>query len=425
MQQVRQPFIDYIQQSNTCFLGGMYFPHSPGHMLSELDNFLRMRKLGEISNSRSYLGVFKPSILNLPVHLNNAFPAIFGSTTGLQLIEDETLFHHALELQMVLPDHGVDVGLSHFKIRLDSQLERREARLHEGGGPRSPFWIVTQRMLARANMEWYRRRAQSPDFCPWRPTPALSAELASFVGAGERPLALLHARTGRRSGADNAGVGPEPEDLYPTIAYLQQKGFRVVKFGIEPCPPEWRERGVIDYSGSPLRSFYNDICLIGAAGIALYNGTGMATLTDVLGTPMVSYGHWHLPWVPQTPRGVVVPVLMRSRANGRLQRFSEQIAYYRQSTELWEMGNAINFPKDAYESVAPDSGDILAAVEEALSLADATIPARSELQERYVAMERNGYYKYCRSRISQAFLERYRDALDEGFVVGPSAKVHD
>lgn len=425
MQPVSQGFIDFVQKTNTCFLGGMYFPHSPGHMLAELDNFLRMRHLGETSRNRPYLAVFKPTALNLPVHLTQAFPGIFGPNTGMQLIEDEVLYRQTLELQMVLPDHVVDVGLSHFKIQLLHPQDRMEARLYEAGGPRSPFWIISQRTLTRANMEWQRRCAQSPDFCPWRPLPQLSPELSAFVGADQGPLALLHARTGLRSGADNAGVGPAPADLYPTIDHLHTNGFRVVKFGIEPCPPEWRDRGVIDYSGSPLRSFYNDICLIGAASVALYNGTGMSALTDVLGTPMVSYGHWHLPWVPQTSRGVVVPALMRSRENGRVQRFAEQIAFYRQSPELWEKGNAINFPKDTYEPIAPDSGDILAAVKEALSLAGANIPACTELQERYAAMERNGYYRYCRSRISQAFLERYRDALDEGVVVGPSTKAHE
>jgi putative glycosyltransferase (TIGR04372 family) len=315
---------------------------------------------------------------------------------------------------MVLPDHSLDVGLSHFKIRLDHPQDRAEAKLYEAGGPRSPSWIISQRMLTHANMEWYRRRALSPDFCPWRTIPPLSPELAAFVGADQGPIALIHARTGHRSGADNAGVGPAVADLYPTIDYLRTSGFRVVKFGMEPTPQEWRDLGVIDYSGSSLRSFYNDICLIGAGAIALYNGTGMSALHDVIGTPMVSYGHWHLPWLPQTPRGVVVPTLLRSRATYRLLRFSEQIAIYRQSSELWESGNVINFPA-AYEAVTPTGEDIRAGVEEALTLAGSAIPLRSALQEKFHALEANGYYKYCRSRIGQDFLERNRIGLEEGF----------
>ncbi len=240
-------------------------------------------------------------------------------------------------------------------------------------------------------------------------------QLASFVGADQGPLALLHARTGPRLGADNAGVGPATEDLYPTIDHLRAKGFRIVKFGTEPCPQEWRDRGVIDYSGSTYRNFYNDICLIGAAAIAHFNGTGMSALSEVLGKPLVSYGHWHLPWMPQTPRAVIVPALMRSRATGRLWRFAEQIAFYRQSTEFWEPGNAISFPQATHEAIVPTGDDILAAVEEALTLAGDVVPPRSALQERFHALEANGYYKYGRSRVGQAFLERHSQGLDEGY----------
>lgn len=415
MQKVRQEFIDLVRSTNTCFLGGMYVPFSPGHMISELDNFLRMRQLGETSPGRPYLGVFNPTPVNLPTHLARAFPNIFNSAAGLQLIEDESLYLEALEIQMALPSHYVDVGLSHIKIQLASQVDRVESRLHDTGGPRSPFWLISQRMNARANMEWYRRRAQSSAFCPWRTLPPLLPDLASFVGADQGPLALLHARTGPRIGADNAGVGPTPGDLFPTIDHLHAKGFRIVKFGIEPCPQEWRDRGVIDYSGSSYRNFYNDICLIGAAAVALYNGTGLSTLSDVLDKPLVSYGHWHLPWLPQTARAVIVPAQMRSRTTGRLWRFAEQIAFYRQSNEFWEPGNSINFPHATHEAIVPTGEDILAAVEEALTLAGSAIPPRSALQERFHALEANGYYKYGRSRVGQAFLARNSQGLGEGY----------
>ena len=412
--QVRQSLIDFVLQANTCFIGGMYFPFSPGHMLSELDNFLRMRHLGEVPGSRPYLGVYKPSIVNLPVHLNAAFPSIFGRTTGVQLLEDEALFQESLELQLVLPKCSVDVGLSHFKIALPAGCDHREAKLMEGGGPRSPFWVISQRMLAEANMSWYRRRFESKDFQPWHAVAPLAPELAEFIGGNPSNIALLHARYVNRAGADNAGVAPAAEDLLPTIYHLRERGYTVVKLGVEICPGEWVRAGVVDYSASPHRSFFNDLCLIGVAKLAIYNGTGLCTLSDVLGTPMVSYGHWHLPWMPQSERSVVIPALMRSKETGRVLRFSEQINFYRQSSELWEPGNAINFPNATHAPLAPSAADILAGVTEALTLAGNAIPEPTYLQERFHSLERNGYHRYCQGRVSNAFLERYQDGLDDG-----------
>lgn len=412
-----QAFYDLLNRTNTCLLGDMFFPDSPGHMIAELDNFLRMRHLGEVDSKRNYLAIMGKGVLGIPEIIAATYPAVFNSTSGIQIMADGELCKLAADIQALRPEMSVGVGLSHFRGFLPDEASRRMARLvHLPGWPQRLTWLISQEMLAERTLQYFRRRWESQDYCPWLDIPDLSPELTQLVGGKTDKLALIHIRSNARGSgsAGNAGTQTDPSRLIPTLTYLRDLGYTVVKVGREPYPPEWTPFSVINYSGSPLLNYRNDLLLLKAAKFVMVNASGFANLPDILGTPMVFYGGWHIGFPPPGSKCVLLPSLMRSKANGRFLKFIEQLQLFRNLPEYWEEGNCMSFPVDKYDERPPEADEILASAKEAIALGESFVP-RSAEQERFIDLDRRKYFAHIRSRVSRDFLERFPEALMPGF----------
>src|SRR5213078_1203076 len=108
----------------------------------------------------------------------------------------------------------------------------------------------------------------------------------------------------------NAGTVIPPERLFPSLEFLKDSGFTIVKVGTEPYPEEFTRYGVINYTASPLRTFKNDLALLSNSKLSLINGSGLANLSDVMDLPVVDYGRWHLSLGPYSSKQVIVPALL-------------------------------------------------------------------------------------------------------------------
>lgn len=416
-----QAFYDLLNRTNTCLLGDMFFPDSPGHMIAELDNFLRMRHLGEVDARRNYLAIMPKGVLGIPEIIAATYPAVFNSTSGIQIMTDGDgeLCKLAADIQMLRPELSVGVGLSHFRGSLRDEACRKMARLaHLPGWPQRLTWVISQEMLAERTLQYFRRRWESQDYCPWIDIPELSPELRGLLGGKTDKLALIHIRSNARGSgsAANAGTQTDPSRLIPTLGYLNDLGYTIVKIGREPYPSEWAPFSVINYSGSSLLNYRNDLLLLKAAKFVMVNASGFGNLPDILGTPMVFYGGWHIGFPPLGPKCVLLPSLMRSKACGRFLKFIEQLQFFRSLPEFWEEGNCMSFPVDKYDERPPEADEILASVQEAIALGQSSTP-RSKEQERFVDLDRKKYFAHVQSRVSQQFLERFPEALMPGFVV--------
>jgi putative glycosyltransferase (TIGR04372 family) len=413
-----QVFYDWINRPNTRFVGNMFFPNSPGHMIAEIDNFLRMRHLGEVDRNCNYIAVLPKGELNIPDIIGAMFPNVFNPNSGIQIwaAEDEIL-RLVHEIQALRPETSVDAGLSHFKIAITNDAERRQARLwHIPDLPRPYYWIESQACLFEQSLQYFRRRAQSPDFCPLGGIPNLTPELEGFIGGNHDKLALIHIRSNHRDSrsASNAGTTTDPQKMFETLGYLKDLGYTIVKVGREPYPAEWARYSVLNYTNSEFLNYHNDMLLIKAAKLVLVNASGFANLPDILGIPMVYYGVWHIGLLACGSRSVTVPSLMRSRRTNRLLRFSEQLQYFKNIPEYWEKKGCMGFPEDEYAERAPSSADLLAATQEAITLGDQLVP-RSIEQERFLDIDRKQFFAHIQSRISQKFLERFPELIEEGF----------
>jgi putative glycosyltransferase (TIGR04372 family) len=410
-----QPFYDLLIRTNTRLLGNMFFPESPGHMISELDNFLLMRHLGEIDRSFNYLAVLPKGLVQLPEIISAVYPGVFSLSSGVQIMPDDELALVAQEIHAMRPEMAVDVGLSFLKVAIASETERKGARLmHHRGLPRPFYWYTSQETVHEHALQYFRRRAESRNFSPLADIPDLSPALQKFLGKACKKLAVVHIRSsGRPPGeAGNAGTRTDPGIMLETLAYLRDTGYTIVKIGGEPYPEEWERFSVLNYQKSKLRNYYHDILLFKAAKFAMFNATGFGTLSGIIGTPMVDYGTWHITTPLSFASCVVVPSLMQHSRSSRLLKFVEHIQLLRNVPEYWQLGSG-SFPHADYTERSPTSEDLLAAAQEAIALGEHPAP-RSAEQESFVDLDRKKSFAHIQSRISQNFLERFPELLAPG-----------
>lgn len=407
------PFYDYLLSTNSHLLGNMLFQDSPGHMIQELDNFLRMRHLGEVDPRCNYLAVFPQGPTKIPNYIAAALPGIFSKDNRLQIVVDDNLFKLSCDIQAMRPDLTVDVGVSHFKISLPEGVAKSSARLmHLPGAVRSLYWVLAHEAINDCILEHSRRWAKSRDFRPWQAIGELTPELTNFLGGKPEKLALIHIS----DKTQNARVKTEPESLIPTLEYLRDNGFTVVKMGWENFPECWKRYDVLNYRESRLLSYGNDLLLLKAASFAMFNGSGADFLSNLLETPMVSYGGWIMNNMRTSPNCVHLPSLMIRKDTGRALTFVEQLRFFDRNLQYWEKGNCLNFPDDQYDVLQPTPELLLAAAIEAIELGANWTPRTPE-QTRFIELDKRRHFAYTESRACQKLLEKYPDSIATGFCV--------
>jgi len=410
-----QSLYNHLIATNTRLLGNMYFPFSPGHMIWELDNFLRMRFLGEVSKDCKYYGVFNDTPINMPQHIAYIYPHLFNDQVRF-VVNNE--LHRSVDILHALnPDLFADCGLSHFKGFISSAEDRGESRLiHMPSHGMPLMWVLSHQLNYRKTLEYYERRSLSASYNPLADIPPLSPQLEHLLNNSIDKIALVHIRTLERNNgsAGNAGTRSDPMTLVDTIKFLCDSGYKIVKVGMEPYPPEWKRFGVVNYTNSELRNFANDLLLIKASKVILVNASGFQNLPDILSKPMVVYGTWPIAAMAPSRASVHVPTFLRSNKNGRLLKFCEQINNSFSRFQYWEKGDCLSFPDFEYSTRMPQADEILAATQEAIALGEKFIP-RSELQNKFNDLSSDYYFKNIEGRISQFFLERFSEALETGF----------
>ena len=198
--------------------------------------------------------------------------------------------------------------------------------------------------------------------------------------------------------------------MVETLAYLRDMGYTLVKIGSEPYPKEWTSFPVLNYTNSGLRNYYQDMLLLRAAKFVMINASGFGNLSDILGTPMVYYGSWHITMPPFGRNCVVIPSLMRQRGSERLLTFVEQIRFVCNLPEYWGYSGNMGFPYADYTERSPTSEDLLDSAQEAIALGEHPAP-RSAEQEAFVDLDRKQLFAHIQSRTSQRFLERFPELL--------------
>lgn len=389
----------FLRTQKFKLLTNIIFSGSPGHQILELDYYLRKYETGEIPREGHYLWI-QPS---QPV--TNAMVDVYGEhfrRFNLGMIAHDGLFGMASEITRMVPELGIDVGLSHFKNSVLSRDGTYVSRLAN-----HLYFNVTNDAVMQAHLDFYRLRSRTPEFNPWGSArPSINEPLAELLGGDIDRLAAVHFR----SNSGNGGVSIPPETLTASLSYLRDSGFKLVKVGTEPCPEIFSRYDIIDYGQSSLRCFRNDLAILCHCKIALINASGLENIVDLMDIPAVSYARWHLTIGPASSRMVVVPALLFDPERHRILSFAEQMLFFKTRPEFWEDKNSWHFPFGRFSPRVPQADEMLAAVQEAIGLGEAPRPL-SVLQHRFNGLDGNGLLSVGKSRVSEFFLARFEAML--------------
>ena len=400
--QTAEDFFKFLRGSGTRIVANIMFAGSPGHQVLELDFFLRRWASGDIAKDGKYLWVQRSG------DITQTMAEVYGDAFRqyhMGMVAHDQLFGLAVEVTRMVPELGVDVGLSHLK---NSVMSRDN--VHVGRFGNETYYMVTHEAVMRQTVHYFKLRAVTEEFRPFRAAkPDLNGPLIDLLGGSAKAerYALVHFRL--RPG--NAGTVMPPANLFPTFEYLKDNGYTLIKAGTEPYPEEFAKYDVINYTNSPLRNFKNDLTLLSNSKLNIINGSGFANLSDVMDTPVVDFGRWHLPIGPYSSKTVIVPALLYDPQRQKLLNFAEQILFFKTRQEFWE-GQFFgwHFPIDRFVARVPEADELLAAVKECLAGAEVYVPL-TPLQMRFNRLDENGLLSILKSRISDYYLQRFESLL--------------
>ena len=399
---------EHFQKNNNLIAVNMVFPWSPGHMISELDNLLRMVRLGEIpSNVICFVPVMEHSITQTiaDIYAPVMLPRIV-------YVPNNTAYMWCREIARASPEMIIDVGFGHSRYALKTMEEHR-LMMFLG----CLDYVITNRAVIRDMVSFVRRRSQSLDYFPLAEVPEMGDDLRQFLGGRCDKIALSHAR----HALANSGVPSGPEQFYESLGYLRDLGYTMVFVSRDPYVQEFSRFGVLNYAQSTIASFRNDIILFKAAKMAIISGSGICALAQAMNLPFVYANYWNWPFPPSSQACIWLPANISRKETGKLLKFSEGLDMFFTRAEAWELerqpngcyGNPWTFSGGSlenYELHVPTSGDMLEAVKECVSLSAQWRP-RSDLQNRYSALCPESMLPFQEGRISEHFVARFQDLL--------------
>lgn len=360
-----------------------------GHTLAEFDNYARMRLTGELDpqGTHLYMGPEEERALTIASIYGEAlFPLIFLSPLAPEMVRSIALFR---------PDLTVDVGISSFK----AAPVAGKTEIVEVSPDGYTVYRTSLRCLLDDTTAYYRRKLATQGQNPMHRQLPLIDELENFIDAKGKPLALIQIKDEESSGSPEASSA---ETYMPTLEYLKDQGYHLVQVGREHHPKIFSEFGVVDYANSPLASFTNDFCLFSNASVCLFGPSGVSYFADIMEKPFVLTNSWWMTVPPFSPKAVIIPALAKSRSDGELMNFRDQLNL--------QLISSVYFPVEDFEIVNPDGDDILAAMKECLEV-DKKMQPLNERQQNFKKLAANTPNAVSLSRVSAGFLERYKQLL--------------
>ena len=325
---------------------------------------------------------------------------MYGTTLCSAAVLSDSAPEIVRSIALFRPDLTVDVGTSSTKCApIEGRTLTDDFDTHGRISYNSQFADLLRDQQSAA-----RRRFETYDQNPMRRRFDIPPDLKALVDPKGRRLALVQIKVEYSSGAPEA---TQAASYLPALKYLLDLDYRVVLVGRERFPDSFARLDVVDYANSPLASFKNDLILFSNASFALVGGSGISQFADLMGIPYVMVNAWMISSQPMSHSAVVAPALARSRETGKLLTFSHQVEQYKH-TET-------HFPLGPLTPVQPNAVDTLAAVIEALELEKSPADL-DEDQRRFKEIVINndsaGTASYTLSRVSSAFLQRYRHLLN-------------
>ena len=282
-----------------------------GHIITEIDNYLRMRIHENIGSENPCL--FLGEDENLTVELLSLYEGVFEAVS-LDHIHKVTGDHVA----NCHPDLTLDVGMSSYKIAPPSRGYAYAEHIHNTVFYRTGFINGSY----RDHIQYYKRLNATAKFQPMRLEVPCPEQLRTFVDRNARPIVLIQQR--QEISAANKIIASDK--LYePAIEYLEDSGFTVVFVGREVLPDSWKKLGVIDYANSQFANLQNDFHLFRLASLALLSASGTNWLAEIQATPYLQINNAQGASPPFSRYSITLPSMWTHIEDNKMCTALEQI----------------------------------------------------------------------------------------------------
>jgi len=384
-------FIANLVGSNRLIAGNIFFFHSPGHILPEIDYLMRQIRINpNIANRR-------PVVFLQPTPICS-FVAELLKKLSISFVLDENAFHLGREIQLFYPQLVLATGIAHFRIAMPPEQRRKIAT----SSPAHLAWALTCEGL---NQQW------CDIFKAWRGTEGYFPlrEALDQIPGDPKFISLLKRKKyvvlQRKAQVVNGTVRILDDAFFePTLAFLKDFGYEIILAGREPVLDVYKKYGVFDYPSSQFVSPKNDFYLFRNADFGIISPSGAGYFCDTLGIPHCQYAPWTLQPNP-SPRTIMVPTQLRDRTSGNVLTFSEHIHAFIQNYD--EVIGPAYFNQAKFEDLPPTGDDLVNGVKELLSYKTCSTDAERNDADRIRTLDASGMWKCTQSRIASSFLNRH------------------
>lgn len=383
------PLYKVLKYFNVCFVVNV--AGGTGHIICEVDFFLRRLHRGEIDLKKRYVWIRKKDYFSFPfVQLYRKY---FWYAKASYFLYELTL-----PLTIRYKDITQDSGLSGLQWQLDTQ--GKYIRPIRGQN------YLNLIPLAELNPLWnryFQLKTETKEYFPLITQEVDWESLAPLVGARSQKRVLIHLKEKK---ANSTAAVTDPNTYVEALQHLYSEKIQLVFVGREKMPTIFQDFSVINYAESSYTSFRNDIALFQSCYLAIIGGSGIAYLADCYRKPYVYINSWHIATPVHSPLSVVVPTLLQKQT-GEYLTFQEQIDLFLTTESDGTVRDLKTFtPRNA------SSDEILAAVQELEALISEQTP-RSLLQESIHALRKELPLSFSASRFSQQFLKKHHHLIRE------------
>lgn len=382
--------VENVRKAGGRVIGGMFFHASPGHMLSETDNLLRLAR------THPELRRHPPIVFLQPTDMAKVAAEILAAHR-IQTVLDNQAMGLLREIQLFHPDVVFDVGQAHWKLVLEDKASHPIGDLFplNFGWALRPDEFTAQHV--RLLQAWKATSGQHPireGFARLKGDPALLDRLH------ENKYVVLQIKAVTGNGTIRLLSG---EAYKPALGYLRDNGYSIILGGREPMLEEFRAFDVWDYPRSTFVSPRNDFFLIGNAAAGVFTPSGAGYFCDTLGVPYCQIGNWTL--MPQPGFATQhLPCRLRERSSGRILGFRDQARAFVEGYD--RLIGPARFDSARFEDLQPDGSQILAAVRDVLHP-----PPPSDQDEEVRRLDPIGMWKAACGRFAPSFLKTHPEFL--------------
>lgn len=344
---------------------------SLGHTISEIDYFLRLKKIGQIDSSIKI--VFLSNEKKMSKIIYQMFKKNFIFLITSPYIE---IF---LKKRVLWPNQDLclDIGLGSLGIDSDSS--------------NFPF----QDLLNRYS-NYYKMILKTENYKPFKNF-KIDKKLIKFLGFDLDKENYIVMQVKEHAGNATA-LKTDPSTYVKTIEYFQKKNFKIIFAGSrEAFPKEFENKNIINYNKFNFQSIKTDIDLISKSSFVLSCASGFGWLPYIQDVPSIFINNWQVAFPVPGKYTVQLPLKLKNKTNNKLISFHNMIKHY------LEVDNYDFNSHHLYEVVPNNDDEIFEAALEAISLKKNYYDF-SDNYKNFIKKYDDLPIRYASSRISEKFI---------------------